>query len=413
LITLLLSHSQSFECQENSWKLNIHTLGTKYTLEEHAEMRKHFSFLELPGPVRMKEPTFELTLVREIELDTLGGVRYPRFDNQRRLIEENDKRPAIAYYFGRCLCQERKAKGRGIEEYSLKKRKYLGPTSMDAQLSFIMANFAHVGKGSMVFDPFVGTGSILLSCALYGAYCVGSDIDIRVLRGLGKSNNVFTNFDQFGLPHPELIRSDNAIYDRHFRTNHALYDAIICDPPYGIRAGARRTGSKKDSPREVLDEHRHDHIAQTRVYEVSDVMADLLDVAARTLVLDGWLVYIIPSFSDFDSASDLPTHPCLNLTHTCYQPLGEKLGRRVVAMNKTAEYDESRRDEYTSAVWVNGNANACDGLKLRILENAKQKPGYDERLAQRKQRRRESKAAKKRAKRESQSQPFMNQSRYL
>ena len=131
---------------------------------------------------------------------------------------------------------------------------------MDAELSFVMTSFGQVQKGSIVFDPFVGTGSILLSCALRGAYCVGADIDIRVLRGKkdGKET-IWKNFEQFNLQRPEILRTDNAIYHRHFRSHQPLYDAIVCDPPYGIRAGARKTGSKLDEPRPILDEHRHDH----------------------------------------------------------------------------------------------------------------------------------------------------------
>lgn len=40
--------------------------------------------------------------------------------------------------------------------------------------------------------------------------------------------------DKYELPRPELIRSDNAIYDRHFRVME-MYDCVVCDPPYGIR----------------------------------------------------------------------------------------------------------------------------------------------------------------------------------
>lgn len=51
-------------------------------------------------------------------------------------------------------------------------------------------------KGSICFDPFVGTGSILLTCAVKGAYCVGTDIDIRVLKGKGQNQSIFSNFKQ-------------------------------------------------------------------------------------------------------------------------------------------------------------------------------------------------------------------------
>lgn len=40
--------------------------------------------------------------------------------------------------------------------------------------------------------------------------------------------------DVYGLPRPELVRSDNALYGRHFRVME-LYDCIVTDPPYGIR----------------------------------------------------------------------------------------------------------------------------------------------------------------------------------
>jgi len=271
---------------------------------------------------------------------------------------------------------------------------------MDAELSLVMTNLGRVRKSSLAFDPFVGTGSILLACALRGAACVGTDIDIRVLRGKGEGENVFANFRQYGLPRPELVRSDNAIYHRHFRRHDPIYDAIVCDPPYGIRAGARKSGSRREDVRPVLDRHRHDHIAQTRPYPVSDVMADLLDVAARTLVMSGRLVYVIPSFSDFNPDDDLPRHECLRTVHICFQPLGTELGRRVVAMEKVKEYDESKRVEYLAATWKNGKESAekCARIRDKILEAAKKKPGYDEKAAHRKQKRKQHREEKKRAK---------------
>ena len=46
--------------------------------------------------------------------------------------------------------------------YDVKKRRAVGNTSMDAELSLFMTNIAKVTKNSFVFDPFVGTGSMLL-----------------------------------------------------------------------------------------------------------------------------------------------------------------------------------------------------------------------------------------------------------
>ena len=68
----------------------------------------------------------------------------------------------------------------------------------------------------------------------------------------------------------------------------------MTDPPYGIRAGARKSGRKGTStagedgssncPYKIDEERRHDHIPSTQNYPVEEVMLDLLDTAAKTMV---------------------------------------------------------------------------------------------------------------------------------
>jgi tRNA (guanine10-N2)-methyltransferase len=382
---------------DGSWKMTVHTLGSTYSREDQDEIRHLFTTrLNFTGTVLMQDPKHEFVIIREIQLDPNGGPQQQQTNGDGRCT-------SIACYFGRALGGNRSKRrmGGNMPKYDLKQRKYLGPTSMDAELAFVMTNLGQVKAGHIVFDPFVGTGSILLSAALRGAYCVGTDIDIRVLRGRRSDENVFTNFQQFHLPRPELIRSDNGIYHRHFRGTDSVYDAILCDPPYGIRAGARKSGSKRKHVSEVKPENRHDHIAQTQPYAVSDVMTDLLDVAARTLVMHGRLVYVIPSFAtEFDVATDLPQHPCLKLTYVCYQPFTAELGRRIVVMQKATVYDVSKRNEYLLLVWKNGPeaADKCANIRSKILEAAKAKPNYDEKSAIRKEKRRLHKEEKKQAK---------------
>lgn len=395
-----------YKKESASWKITVHTLGTTFTTSEQNEMRGKFSFLDFPGPIKMVNPTYEYLLVREVELDHKGSAVYPRYGEKKVIIPENDARPPLACYYGRVLGGLRNWRGKGrLEKITLKKRAYLGPTSMDAELSLVMTNMAKVKHGSFAFDPFVGTGSILLTCGLRGAYCFGTDIDIRVLRGKGANENIWSNFKQYNLPQPDLVRSDNAIYHRHYKSHYPMYNAIVTDPPYGIRAGARKSGSKLEHPKPILDKFRYDHIAQTQVYEVSDVMADLLDVAARTLVMGGRLVYIIPSMQDFDPKTDLPIHECLKIVCVCYQPLQAELGRRLVTMEKIKEYDPSKRAEYLSKTWINGpeSAEKCARIRERLMEAAKLRPDYNEKLRYRKQKRKETKEAAKKAKKQTNS----------
>lgn len=88
----------------------------------------------------------------------------------------------------------------------------------------------------------VGTGSMLLTASAFGAYSFGSDIDGRQLRG--KGTNISSSAAQYGVL-PQIV--DTPMFDltQHpFRTGE-LFDAIVTDPPYGVRAGAKRLGRKE------------------------------------------------------------------------------------------------------------------------------------------------------------------------
>eukprot|EP00158_Paraphelidium_tribonemae_P007580 Partr_v1_DN28290_c1_g1_i4_m75344 putative tRNA methyltransferase 11 homolog (S. cerevisiae) len=62
--------------------------------------------------------------------------------------------------------------GNAINKFDLKKRDYLGTTSMDARLSLVMGNQALARSGSLIYDPFVGTGSFFVHLfAFWRVYC--------------------------------------------------------------------------------------------------------------------------------------------------------------------------------------------------------------------------------------------------
>jgi tRNA (guanine10-N2)-methyltransferase len=228
-------------------------------------------------------------------------------------------------------------------------RTHAGPTTMDHEVALIMCNQALARKGRLLFDPFVGTGSILLAAALYGAYTVGTDIDARVLRmgkvdAAGAPVNNWTNFDDAALPRPlALLQADLA--RPPWRAGlRGWADAIVCDPPYGVRAGGRKSGGRKqdsapDVPVKPVPDHlRATHIPSTAFYPMAECVADLLDTAAATLVMHGRLVYFYPTSLMEDRPEALPTHPCLQTIANSQQLLSTRLGRRLVTMRKVREW---------------------------------------------------------------------------
>ncbi len=83
-----------------------------------------------------------------------------------------------------------------IEKLNLKKRVYIGNTSMEAEMSLLMASMALAGPGKLIYDPFAGTGSMLYASAVFGAMAFGSDIDGRPMRG---KENISDSNSQTGI----------------------------------------------------------------------------------------------------------------------------------------------------------------------------------------------------------------------
>lgn len=74
----------------------------------------------------------------------------------------------------------------------------------------------------------------------------------------------------------------------------------------------------------------------------NDVMTDLLRVAARSLLMHGRLVYLLPwcPLPELEPDQFIPTHPCLEFVTICDQPLTTKLVRKVIVMKKIKEPED-------------------------------------------------------------------------
>eukprot|EP00943_MAST-04B_sp_MAST-4B-sp1_P004796 g4796.t1 len=313
-----------------SWKINVGAFGKKLNLKSQEEKRRILAFIPFEGPVKLSRPDFTFWFIEEYtQKGVPSGVK--------------DTRLPINKYF---LLEIANGRGDLAVKYTLKKRKFLGPTSMNAELAFIMANNALARQGSFVLDPFVGTGSILIAAQAFGAHCIGTDIDIRMLHAqeFKKTTNIFSNSEQYGLPKPCLIRGDMSKRGICMRINTPILDAIICDPPYGVRAGAKKCGSSKEVVVKIPENYKKDHIPMTQPYHAEEVMLDLLDLAATMLVLNGRLVYFLPVAVEEYTEHDVPKHDCLKLISNCEDRLGWKLARRLITMEKVKELSTTKKE---------------------------------------------------------------------
>lgn len=314
---------------ETTFKVTVDSFGKAISFQEQNDRIKSLAYIPFKGRVNLKNPDINFWL---IETDDYGAPNGLPPVVQKRI------------FFGRLVGgADRKL----LPTYQLKSRRYLGPTAMDAEMAFLMANQALVMPGKLVYDPFVGTGSILVAAAHFGAMTMGADIDIRAVRdGRGPDCNVWSNFKQYGLPLPvALLRADNNLPPWRSGLKE-IFDAIICDPPYGVRAGGRKSGGRKllkgiVGPYTVPDDKRTDHIPSTAPYSLAECVHDLLDLAARMLVMGGRLVYFYPVLREDDVMENhFPEHPCFKLIASSEQILSSRYSRVLVTMVKTGSYTD-------------------------------------------------------------------------
>lgn len=110
----------------------------------------------------------------------------------------------------------------------------------------------------------------------------------------------------------------------------SIFDAIICDPPYGIREGARKISSTDASPFKKNGELRY---PKTEPYDLSDIIVDLINFAVIHLRDKGRLVFWLPSPNDTYKPQDIPNHPAMKIISVSVQPFG-KWSRRLITMEK-------------------------------------------------------------------------------
>ena len=309
-----------------SFKMEIESFNKKNNGKEKRDKIESLSYLRFDGPVNLTNPDVVFCY-----------LEFHGFD-QNNLPEEPE-----SVMFGRLIGEGQRDR---IRKLDIKKRKFIGNTTMDPTLALLMANIAKVSLGATVLDPFVGTGSLLLAAAEFGGFVAGSDIDFQTLHARTRPSRVgqkkraedesfVANFEQYGLADSYLgvIASDFSLSP--WVQDRPWLDAVITDPPYGIRERVTRVGTAKDySENPIPEEYLDCHYPQKVSYSLEHLLTDLLNFSARCLAPGGRLVYWLPVIRQGYSRDNVPSHPALELVTDCEQVLSSNTSRRLIVMER-------------------------------------------------------------------------------
>ncbi|XP_022609203.1 tRNA (guanine(10)-N2)-methyltransferase homolog isoform X3 [Seriola dumerili] len=264
-----------FMHKDSKYKINVYTFNKTLLFADRIKRIDALDYLPFEGTVSLKNPQHIFCMLEDYGSDPNNIPEHPNY-----------------IYFGRWIADGQREL---IRSHSVKNRHFIGNTSMDAGLSFIMANHAKVKENDLVYDPFVGTGSLLVACSHFGAYVCGTDIDYNTIHGKA---------------------------------------------PYGIRESTRRTGSHKEITKPADGIYAESHVPVTQAYHLSDIFTDLLNFSAHHLVLGGRLVYWLPVYRPEYCEEMVPLNPCLQLISNCEQTLSSHTSRRLITMEKIKEPED-------------------------------------------------------------------------
>jgi len=165
----------------------------------------------------------------------LGGIILQEVEGTRVSLEKPDKT------FIGILTGNKLLFGLKIAEISPKSftgrlpknKPFVHPSTMTPKLARCMVNLSRAKAGSIVLDPFCGTGSILIEAALIGCRILGTDIQRIMVKG------ALRNFLYFGIDPEGVIVADAK------NLPIKSVDFVVADPPYGRSATTMKRTTKQ------------------------------------------------------------------------------------------------------------------------------------------------------------------------
>lgn len=312
--------------RDNSFKFEFESYrGTSKA--NRVKQIESFAYLDFRGKIDLKSAEQTYTLIEEYK---------PVSDNVPGTVP-------IHLYFGRLVQRSDRL---AVEKYDLKKRPYKGTTSFEAELSLVSANIAQVKPGTIMYDPFAGTGSFLCAGGHYGALVIGSDIDGRMIRGKGAAQNINSNFKHYKESNRflDVLTMD---FTHNSLRSSLVIDTILCDPPYGIREAIKVLGAK-DPQRFAGKENveidgqkaylRRDYIPTKKPYSLDSLLDDLLQYASERLPIGGRLAFWMPTANDENIETIVPLHSNLELKYNCVQEFNKWSRRLLVYINRGPDF---------------------------------------------------------------------------
>lgn len=173
--------------------------------------------------VRLKDTNGCHSQLIEPELGNILGARgrvsFENPDFKVRVIHQDH------WFLTRVLFKRDKKE---LEKRRAPLRPFFSPVSLHPKYAKYLVNLSRTRKGDTIFDPFCGTGGILIEAGILGRKLIGTDISLNMVVG-ARLNLKYFGIKDYNIYNQDLLK---------FQSDSKV-DAIVTDMPYGKNASLK------------------------------------------------------------------------------------------------------------------------------------------------------------------------------
>lgn len=234
-----------------SWSLRLREYGEsdknkRYGTRKRSSMSKEREALRSMGPILLKKFVGPVNLSNpDCPLHVLEGLNFDLLENENG----NDSSGSDRFKTQCNVLVRGIATGMRTSIIAPNSRICITRTPLCPIAAFLLCNLARVKDGDCVLDPFAGSCTTLLASTMMAKNVKTVGVEIAPDDAVNREN-IIKDFESRGLALPQLliqgditnerirdeardaIRKDGGINDIE---DLGIFDAIIADPPYGIR----------------------------------------------------------------------------------------------------------------------------------------------------------------------------------
>jgi len=161
---------------------------------------------------------FAIRTINKDIIDKVSKAIWKSVDNPK--VKLDDSKTEIYVFFDKVFILRQKISTEALKRKN-QNRPIKNPVSLSPLLAMAMVNLT---KGNTLYDPFCGTGGILIEAAILGKKIIGSDISYQMVKGSEINNEYISFLENYSVFDRKFAEINNQMQTAILTENHSMLE---------------------------------------------------------------------------------------------------------------------------------------------------------------------------------------------